>query len=126
MSSFGSSTLNASDYDPNAAVQTGPGIPTWEQYNTTLYLKWHGPVSADQRIHLFLIGPLVTTILSFLRSALLALLLLALLRFPGRFWPERLKATRSMRPSARKPRPVMRSTLRPRSSRELSARLTIV
>ncbi|MHB8877006.1 MAG: hypothetical protein ACYC8T_25195 [Myxococcaceae bacterium] len=84
------SFLNAQEYDPNAMVQTGPGLPRW-QWNQ-VELSWSGPVERDQRLHLYLVPPMANLVLAFLRAALLAAMVLVLMRFPGGFWPRGWKA----------------------------------
>ncbi len=83
---------NFATYDPNSMVQTGPGQPSWDW--TQLALRWSGPVEQDQRLHLYLLSPGVNVVLAFLRVALIAVLALCLLRFPGDFWPRGLKASK--------------------------------
>jgi len=56
--------------DPNAQVQTGPGLPEWHW--TQIHLNWNGPVQKDQMLKLYLIPPWGNTILGFLRVILLA------------------------------------------------------
>ncbi|MFZ4578179.1 MAG: hypothetical protein ACOYOB_07230 [Myxococcota bacterium] len=63
--------------DPNAVVQTGPGVPSWTW--TALELGWSGPVSRDHRISLWLISPAWNLVLALLRVALLLALGLRLL-----------------------------------------------
>ena len=60
-------------YDPKARTQTGPGMPLWPAYKTISF-SWSGPVSKDQSIRFFLIGPKVNLVLAFLRVALVVLL----------------------------------------------------
>lgn len=60
-------------YDPKARTQTGPGMPLWPAYQTIRF-SWSGPVSKDQSIGFFLIGPKVNLALAFLRVALVVLL----------------------------------------------------
>ncbi|MEY3219978.1 MAG: hypothetical protein RIT27_1335 [Pseudomonadota bacterium] len=55
--------------DPNAQVQTGPGLPDWQW--TQIHLKWNGPVQKDQTIQLYLIPPWGNMMLGFLRAILL-------------------------------------------------------
>ena len=62
----------AMQQDPEAVVQTGPGVPDW-RWNT-FQLNWQGPVSKDHQIELYLTNPVVHLILSILRVILLALL----------------------------------------------------
>lgn len=60
--------------DPDAKVQTGPGLPDW-QWNTT-ELSWSGPVQRDQQIQLVLLSPMMNLLLNLLRVLLLSLLIL--------------------------------------------------
>jgi len=60
-------------YDPKAKTQTGPGLPLWPAYKTIPF-SWSGPVSKDQSIGFFLIGPKINLALAFLRVALVVLL----------------------------------------------------
>jgi len=76
---------NATTYDPAAIVQTGPGLPRWRW--TTLDLKWSGPVSAAQRLHLYLVSPGLNLALAFLRAALLILVVIRLFPFAARLAP---------------------------------------
>ena len=57
---------NSQVYDPNAMVQTGPGLPRWQW--STLALRWSGPVAASQRLHLYLLSPHVNLVLALVRS----------------------------------------------------------
>lgn len=59
--------------DPAALIPTGPGLPdwTWRMVN----LEWSGPVSQDQRMHLYLLSPWVNLLLALLRVATLTLLI---------------------------------------------------
>lgn len=41
--------------DPEAAVQTGPGVPTWRF--RTWYLSWSGPVDRSHTVKLYLLTP---------------------------------------------------------------------
>ncbi|MFZ5811412.1 MAG: hypothetical protein ACOY4F_05175 [Thermodesulfobacteriota bacterium] len=67
------------DFDPEALIQTGPGLPDWSFH--TLRLSFDGPVSRDQTIRLWLVPPWANLILAFVRCALL---LAALLLVGGR------------------------------------------
>jgi len=73
--------------DPNAVVQTGPGVPLWSR--RSFYLSWQGPVKADQTLRLYLISPAQEFFLSVLR--IVGWLALAGLLFGGlgRFLPPR-------------------------------------
>jgi len=58
--------------DPSATVQTGPGLPNWRW--RTAKLQWNGPVAADQKIGVYLIGPWGHLLLNFVMILLLSLL----------------------------------------------------
>ena len=64
--------------DPEAVVQTGPGVPNW--HFRSWHLEWSGPVAANHRIQLWLLSPLHNRLLSALRILLLGWLALVLLR----------------------------------------------
>lgn len=78
--------INAQVYDPNAIVQTGPGLPRWQW--TSIDLHWSGPVESGQRLKLRLLSPADNLVLAFLRAALLVLVLLRLFPWIDRFLPE--------------------------------------
>jgi len=59
--------------DPNAKIQTGPGIPTW-QWNQVPF-SWNGPVEEEQRISFIFISPFQNLLLSVARVMLLAALI---------------------------------------------------
>lgn len=63
--------------DPNAHIQTGPGLPQWQWKR--IRLQWNGPVEHRQMVELALLSPTTNMLLNFLRVLLLALL--ALLMF---------------------------------------------
>jgi hypothetical protein len=67
----------AKQIDPNAVVQTGPGVPVWQW--RSYHLSWQGPVKSDQELRLYLLSPGKAFFLAILRIAgwlaLLALLL---------------------------------------------------
>ncbi len=63
--------------DPQAKVQTGPGLPQW-QWRKVL-LSWNGSVDAEQQLHLWYLTPALTMLLNFTRVILVAAL--ALLMF---------------------------------------------
>ena len=76
---------NPQVYDPAAIVQTGPGVPRWTW--KTLALRWSGPVTATQRLHLYLLPPAANMVLALVRAALLVLLLVRLLPWANRLLP---------------------------------------
>jgi hypothetical protein len=75
-----SSQRNRMEHDPNAVVQTGPGLPSWQWGQAAL--RWNGPVAHDQRLSLWLIPPWANLALALLRVGALAALLFVVLRSP--------------------------------------------
>lgn len=73
--------------DPKSVVQTGPGLPTWTWNRWSL--RWSGPVHKDHQMNLWLVSPSVNRGLTVVRSALLILLALLLLRFSEMNWRKR-------------------------------------
>lgn len=63
--------------DPNAKIQTGPGLPNWQWHK--VQLTWNGSVDAGQQLQLWYLPPALTLLLNFLRVALISML--ALLMF---------------------------------------------
>ncbi|MFZ6750697.1 hypothetical protein [Undibacterium sp. Ren11W] len=59
--------------DPNAKVQTGPGLPDWSW--NTYSLTWDGPVRQDQQLDLWLLSPWMNKLVVLLRLLCLGLLL---------------------------------------------------
>jgi hypothetical protein len=55
--------------DPNAIVQTGPGLPTWRWREVNL--NWNGPVDRAQELSISYVSPVVNAILNIARVALL-------------------------------------------------------
>ena len=74
-------------FDPNAIVQTGPGMPSWQHHSYRL--AWRGPVDQGQEMHLWLIPPWLNSMLDVLRILLIALLIARLLNVPLRWRPKR-------------------------------------
>ncbi|MGE0087724.1 MAG: hypothetical protein AB7S75_25210, partial [Desulfococcaceae bacterium] len=64
-------------HDPNASVQTGPGLPAWEWNSAEI--QWNGPVSKSQEIRFWLISPGMNLIFAFVRVIFLALFIFGLL-----------------------------------------------
>ena len=73
------SSISSGWVDPNAVVQTGPGIPSWGR-GRGYELRWSGPVRADHRFQLYLVPPWLFRVLAVLRVLLLGALVLLLLR----------------------------------------------
>jgi hypothetical protein len=55
--------------DPQATIQTGPGVPTW-RWNE-IPLSWNGPVERDQQMRFTLLSPGVNLLLSIMRVVLI-------------------------------------------------------
>jgi hypothetical protein len=64
-------------YEPNARIQTGPGVPNWTWRVATF--GWNGPVLASQKVRPILISFLVERALTLLRVLLLLALAYILL-----------------------------------------------
>jgi len=74
--------------DPNAVVQTGPGLPEWQW--RTWHLSWSGPVRRDHRVSLWLLSPGWNRGLTILRVALLIILGLLILAWGDMTWRKRV------------------------------------
>ena len=79
-----------SEIDPNAKVQTGPGLPAWHWNDYAL--TWSGPVQQEQQVNLWLLSPPANAALTVARLALMFVLFACLAgvrlpRVPG--WPGR-------------------------------------
>jgi hypothetical protein len=61
--------------DPNAQVQTGPGLPQWE-WPGSISMGWSGPVQQTQTINLWLLSPTANSVIGWLRIVLLGSLTL--------------------------------------------------
>ena len=59
--------------DPDALIQTGPGLPEWQWRSVRLH--WNGPVDRTQQIRLWLISPIMNMALGLTRVMLLGLLI---------------------------------------------------
>lgn len=64
--------------DPNANIQTGPGLPTWDWQQ--VHFQWNSPVDETQTLRLNLMSPGMNMLLNFLRVILLLVLIARLLR----------------------------------------------
>lgn len=74
---YGASAVNFDRIDPDANVQTGPGLPQWQWQ--TVQLSWNGAVDSQQQIRLWYISPTWTLVLHFLQALLVALISLKVL-----------------------------------------------
>lgn len=61
-------------FDPQALVQTGPGLPRWRWGSHRF--EWNGPVQSDQAMRLWLVPPMVNFMLAILRVLLLGAFIL--------------------------------------------------
>ncbi len=77
VASYSDRAGRARQIDPNAVVQTGPGVPNWSSRTATL--SWRGPVVADHRLRLLLLSPEIELWLSLVRIAGLVILFWRLL-----------------------------------------------
>jgi hypothetical protein len=64
-------------YDPNAILQTGPGLPQW-QWNR-IHFSWSGPVNTQQKVHITYIEPFANSLLGWIRVILVTVFVLGLL-----------------------------------------------
>jgi hypothetical protein len=79
--------------DPDAIVQTGPGIPQWQW--RSIPLKWNGPVKRLQRMHLVLLSPKITLLVHFLSVFMLLAVSLKLYKTAFHMkWPHFLNINR--------------------------------
>ena len=69
--------------DPDAKVQTGPGLPDWRWHSYRL--SWDGPVRQDQPLDLWLLSPSANKALVVARLLLLGLLLACVAGVSARF-----------------------------------------
>lgn len=58
--------------DPDARIQTGPGMPAWRRL--ALHLDFNGPVARDHQIRLWLVSPTWNLALAVISSSLVLLL----------------------------------------------------
>ncbi len=78
--------------DPKANIQTGFGTPEWSWQ--TVYLKWNGPVSKEQKVNFIFIPPWLNLLLSFLHVILLSVFAVFLIAESGLFkinWQQLIK-----------------------------------
>lgn len=72
--------INLGEHDPNARIQTGPGLPEWSW--NSYRLSWSGPVRHDQTLQLWLLSPAMNLLLAFVRVILIAVLAWRMLELP--------------------------------------------
>ena len=66
------SKVQMDSIDPNAMIQTGPGLPSWTLNQYAIH--WDGPVRRDQQISMLLISPAMNSMLNVLRILFILLL----------------------------------------------------
>jgi len=76
-------------YDPEALVQTGPGVPVWQWRRVEL--SWNGPVARGESLRVWLLPPAANLALAIARVLLLGLALWPLMDLK-RFRPKPLAA----------------------------------
>ncbi|MBL0713170.1 MAG: hypothetical protein JJV98_05670, partial [Desulfosarcina sp.] len=74
-------------FDPDALVQTGPGLPRWRW--RAHRFEWNGPVQRDQTFRLWLVPPWANLLLAFLRVLLLGAFILGVVSL--KTWWETLR-----------------------------------
>jgi hypothetical protein len=75
--------VNFERIDPNAKVQTGPGLPQWQWHK--VMLSWNGSVDAGQQLHLWYLSPKMTMLLNFVRVILVSILSLLMFGIAEKF-----------------------------------------
>ncbi len=73
----GYSSPQVMQHDPKALTQTGPGMPKWPPFATVSF-SWSGPVTPDQMVAFYLIGPRTNLSLAFSRVFLILFLALGM------------------------------------------------
>jgi hypothetical protein len=76
------SKADFSRYDPDAKVQTGPGLPQWQW--RTVQLSWNGSVDSEQQLGLWYLSPRLVMLLNFLRVILVSVLALLMFGLAGK------------------------------------------
>jgi hypothetical protein len=68
--------VNFNRIDPDANIQTGPGLPQWKWHS--IHLSWNGSVDSQQQVQFWYITPMMSKLLNFTRVILISLLMLLL------------------------------------------------
>ncbi|MGY6274062.1 hypothetical protein [Methylomonas sp. MgM2] len=92
-SSLGGGTDSAANFDridPEANLQTGPGLPQWQWQ--TVQLSWNGAVDGRQTIRLWYLPPFWTMLMHILQALLAALMTLQVLGVLNKPWKSSLPA----------------------------------
>ncbi len=64
------------DFEPEARIQTGPGLPSWQ--GNKVRLRWSGPVSYNQKISIRFVPPLLNLIFGITKAVAPILLLIVM------------------------------------------------
>lgn len=80
--------------DPNALIQTGPGLPVWQW--RSMRMQWNGPVAGNHKLRLWLLPPTANLVLAIVRVILLAFLIMGLVDL--RYWWQSLN--KRLKPAA--------------------------
>jgi len=70
--------------DPDARLQTGPGLPQWSWRSYPV--SWNGPVQREQHLSVYLLSPAVNLLFNLFRVAVVLLLAWKLVRVPVGEW----------------------------------------
>lgn len=74
-------SANLSSYEPNAVLQTGPGVANWQtRGGHTVHLGWNGPVTQDTEVRLWILTPVENAGLKIVEVLLFGLFLFGLHR----------------------------------------------
>ena len=79
LSSLSVPAKQLSRIDPDAMIQTGPGLPSWKLHQYPIY--WNGPVSKEQKISMIVLSPPLMAIFKIVQIVFMLLLAWRLLDF---------------------------------------------
>ena len=82
--SYAGSAANFDRIDPEANLQTGPGLPQWRWQ--TVQLSWNGSVDSQQLIQLWYLSPFWTMLMHIVQALLAALMTLQMLGLVSTQW----------------------------------------
>ncbi|MBD9358400.1 hypothetical protein [Methylomonas albis] len=83
-SPYGGSAASLPRIDPEANLQTGPGLPQWHWHS--VQLSWNGAVDSGQQIRLWYLSPFMMMLLHFAQAILVAVLVLKMLGAIATIW----------------------------------------
>ena len=81
---YAASAVNFDRIDPDANLQTGPGLPQWQWQ--TVQLSWSGAVDGQQKIRLWYLSPTWSLLLHILQVLLVGLMSLKMLGLATKQW----------------------------------------